>query len=109
MHIVKDLFDNVWGKQTEIPYDNALDITIPVRCLPYHYLVTLTWLSMQLALYVIGGAGFGRRMGWRDEMIVPPGHRMTFNASTVVYTLPSRDPDGFIIGYTCKRLRRACS
>ncbi|CAL1699322.1 unnamed protein product [Somion occarium] len=60
VRVVTDLFDNVWGNKKEIVYDHALDIT------------------MSLALFVIGGAGFGRRIGWNDEMVAPPGHKLTF-------------------------------
>lgn len=26
-----DLFDNVWGEKEKVVYDNALDMTLPVR------------------------------------------------------------------------------
>ncbi|CAL1699490.1 unnamed protein product [Somion occarium] len=60
VHVVKDLFDNVWENRKEVIYEHALDITMP------------------LALFVIGAAGFGRRIGWNDEMVAPPGHKLTF-------------------------------
>ncbi|KAK7681337.1 hypothetical protein QCA50_015428 [Cerrena zonata] len=60
VHIVEGLFRNVWGDNKEVVYDNALDMTVP------------------LALRVIGAAGFGYRMAWKDETNVPDGHRMIF-------------------------------
>ncbi|KAI9438702.1 cytochrome P450 [Lactarius indigo] len=58
--IVLDLFDNVWGDNPEIVLDHCIDITLPI------------------ALFVIGAAGFGRRVTWTSDLIVPPGHQMTF-------------------------------
>ncbi|KAK7677694.1 hypothetical protein QCA50_019385 [Cerrena zonata] len=63
VHIVEGLFRNVWGDNKEVVYDNALDMTVP------------------LALRVIGAAGFGYRMAWKDETNVPDGHRMTFQVT----------------------------
>ena len=34
--------------------------------------------SLQMALFVIGAAGFGRRIGWKEESILPAGHKLTF-------------------------------
>ena len=34
--------------------------------------------SLQMALFVIGAAGFGRRIGWKEESILPSGHKLTF-------------------------------
>ncbi|KAH9035825.1 cytochrome P450 [Lactarius hengduanensis] len=59
--IMFDLFDNVWGNSPEIVLDHCVDITLPI------------------ALFVIGVAGrFGRRVTWTSNLIVPPGHQMTF-------------------------------
>ncbi|KAH9003517.1 cytochrome P450 [Lactarius hatsudake] len=58
--IMFDLFDNVWGDRPEIVLDHCVDITLPI------------------ALFVIGVAGFGRRVTWTSNLIVPPGHQMTF-------------------------------
>jgi len=60
IRIMFDLFDNVWGDKPEIVVDHCVDITLPI------------------ALFVIGVAGFGRRVTWTSDMIVPPGHQMTF-------------------------------
>ncbi|KAK7683817.1 hypothetical protein QCA50_013193 [Cerrena zonata] len=60
VRIVEDLFQNVWGDQKQITYDHALDLTMP------------------MALFVIGAAGFGRRIGWKEELVLPPGHKLTF-------------------------------
>jgi len=58
--IMMDLFDNVWGDRSEIAVDHCLDITLPI------------------ALFVIGVAGFGRQVTWTSDLVVPPGHQMTF-------------------------------
>jgi hypothetical protein len=33
IHIMMDLFDNVWGDKSEIVVDHCVDITLPVRFL----------------------------------------------------------------------------
>ncbi|KIM82774.1 hypothetical protein PILCRDRAFT_455699 [Piloderma croceum F 1598] len=58
--IMLDLFDNVWGDKNEIVIDHCVDITL------------------QIALSVIGVAGFGRKVSWRDDQVIPIGRRMTF-------------------------------
>ncbi|EIN08462.1 cytochrome P450 [Punctularia strigosozonata HHB-11173 SS5] len=60
VRIMLDMFDNVWKDKPEIVVDHAVDITLPI------------------ALFVIGVAGFGRRISWNDDLVVPPGHEMTF-------------------------------
>jgi hypothetical protein len=88
-----DLFDNVWGDRHEIVVDHCLDVTLPVRHLrpaPYPYLNTsarLRFSSSVLqviyvqfqAFYVHEGIlGFGRRVTWTSDLVVPAGHQMTF-------------------------------
>ncbi|KIP01299.1 hypothetical protein PHLGIDRAFT_507626 [Phlebiopsis gigantea 11061_1 CR5-6] len=58
--VMQDLFDNVWGDQREIDVGHCVDITLPI------------------ALYVIGAAGFGRRISWKADEVVPLGHACTF-------------------------------
>ncbi|GJE85498.1 cytochrome P450 [Phanerochaete sordida] len=58
--VMQDLFAHVWGDRAEVRVAHAVDITLPI------------------ALFVIGSAGFGRRIAWRDEDAVPPGHTLTF-------------------------------
>ncbi|KAK7033939.1 hypothetical protein VNI00_012566 [Paramarasmius palmivorus] len=58
--IMNDLFKNVWAKQPVIELEHALDITLPI------------------ALFVIGAAGFGRRISWNEDHVVPSGHQLTF-------------------------------
>jgi len=60
IRIIMDLFDNVWGDRSEIVVDHCVDVTLPI------------------ALFIIGVAGFGRRVTWTSDIVVPPGHRMTF-------------------------------
>ncbi|KAN0118934.1 Cytochrome P450 [Russula decolorans] len=61
VQIMNDLFDNVWGDRSEVVVDHCVDITLPI------------------ALFVIGVAGrFGRRVTWTSDLVIPPGHQMTF-------------------------------
>ncbi|KAJ2916798.1 hypothetical protein MD484_g3665, partial [Candolleomyces efflorescens] len=60
VEIMEDLFRDVWEYKESVTVDNALDITF------------------QLALFVIGAAGFGKRMSWQDSKVPPPGHKLTF-------------------------------
>jgi len=60
IRIMNDLFDNVWGDRSEIVVDHCVDITLPI------------------ALFVIGVAGFGRRVTWTSDLVIPPDHQMTF-------------------------------
>ncbi|PSR76586.1 hypothetical protein PHLCEN_2v8344 [Hermanssonia centrifuga] len=34
-----------------------------------------------MALFVIGVAGFGRRIFWKEDELVPPGHKVTFKVA----------------------------
>ncbi|KAG2012015.1 614/534 cytochrome P450 [Coprinopsis cinerea AmutBmut pab1-1] len=42
-------------------------------------------IALTISLFVIGAAGFGKRMAWTDTEKCPPGRRMTFQDS--LYTL----------------------
>jgi len=65
--IMSDLFDNVWGDSPEVVFDHCLDITLPI------------------ALFVIGAAGFGRRVTWTSDLVVPLGHQMTFKDALHIF------------------------
>lgn len=58
--IVEGLFADVWGDKKEIVVDHVVDITLP------------------LALFVIGAAGFGQHMSWKDTEVCPEGHKLSF-------------------------------
>ncbi|KAK7682024.1 hypothetical protein QCA50_014988 [Cerrena zonata] len=58
--VMQELFDNVWGDQEQIVMDHALH------------------LPFMIALFVIGAAGFGRKMSWNDTRAPPTGHKMNF-------------------------------
>ncbi|KAH7923074.1 cytochrome P450 [Leucogyrophana mollusca] len=58
--IMLDLFDSAWEGQDSITYDHGVDLTLPI------------------ALFVIGAAGFGRRISWKEDAVIPNGHQMTF-------------------------------
>ncbi|OCH86802.1 cytochrome P450 [Obba rivulosa] len=60
INVMSDLFNNVWGEKEQIEVDHIVDLTVPI------------------ALYIIGIAGFGRRMSWSDEEGPAPGHKLTF-------------------------------
>ncbi|KAF7983462.1 hypothetical protein HWV62_21746 [Athelia sp. TMB] len=63
MLIMEDLFENEWGQRDKISLDHCVGITV------------------QIALSVISVAGFGRRIKWRDDQVIPPGHQMTYQKS----------------------------
>ncbi|KAK7682022.1 hypothetical protein QCA50_014986 [Cerrena zonata] len=60
INVMQDLFDNVWGDKKEIVMDHALH------------------LPFTIALFVIGAAGFGKRMSWNNVEAPPTGHKMHF-------------------------------
>ncbi|PPQ80143.1 hypothetical protein CVT25_001442 [Psilocybe cyanescens] len=60
LKIVNGLFEDVWKNQDVVHVDHCLDITLPI------------------ALFVIGVAGFGKTISWKEDDVIPPGHSMTF-------------------------------
>ncbi len=42
----------------------------------------------QAALFIISAAAFGRRLAWKDEVVPPPGHKMTFKVRSCILTQP---------------------
>ncbi|KAJ8592967.1 cytochrome P450 [Rhizopogon salebrosus TDB-379] len=58
--IMLELFDTVWTGKDEIVVDHGVDLTLPI------------------ALFVIGAAGFGRPISWKEDFTIPPGHQLTF-------------------------------
>ncbi|RDB24803.1 hypothetical protein Hypma_007792 [Hypsizygus marmoreus] len=87
--IMDSLFKDVWGNKPSITTDHCVEVTLPI------------------ALFVIGAAGFGREISWREDDSVPAGHQLTFkNALHIVTTdifLKLIIPDG-ALGLT-KRFR----
>ncbi|KAN0113945.1 cytochrome P450, partial [Russula decolorans] len=63
IRIMMDLFDNVWGDKSEVVVDHCADLTLPIS------VAIVSWQPI---------LGFGRRVTWTTNLIVPPGHRMTF-------------------------------
>ncbi|KAJ3484829.1 hypothetical protein NLI96_g5370 [Meripilus lineatus] len=55
IHVINDLFDNVWGNRDEIAVDHIREVFMPTT------------------LFVISAAAFGRRITWNDEVLPPPG------------------------------------
>ncbi|KDR75778.1 hypothetical protein GALMADRAFT_248465 [Galerina marginata CBS 339.88] len=66
--IVHGLFNEVWKNRDLIEVDHCVDITLPI------------------ALFVIGAAGFGRSISWQEDTKIPPGHLMTFKDALHVVT-----------------------
>ncbi|OJA17864.1 hypothetical protein AZE42_05910 [Rhizopogon vesiculosus] len=86
-----ELFDTVWAGKDEVVVDHAVDLTLP------------------MALFVIGAAGFGRHISWKDDAVIPPAHQLTFKDALLT---TSHDlfikllVPGWAMGFT-KRFRRA--
>lgn len=67
--IMQGLFNDLWANQDVISVNHIVDITLPI------------------ALFVIGAAGFGRSVSWKEDgSIIPPGHKMTFKDALHVIT-----------------------
>jgi len=67
--IMQGLFNDLWGNQDVISVNHVVDITLPI------------------ALFVIGVAGFGKNVSWKEDgAIIPPGHTMTFKDALQVTT-----------------------
>ncbi|KAG2144406.1 cytochrome P450 [Suillus bovinus] len=60
IQIMLDLFDTMWAGQEEVVVNHSVDLTLPI------------------ALFVIGAAGFGRPISWKEDAVVPLGHQLTF-------------------------------
>ncbi|EPS98786.1 hypothetical protein FOMPIDRAFT_1037349 [Fomitopsis schrenkii] len=60
MSIMRELCEDVWAGQNTIPVPSIVDLTVPIT------------------LFVIGVAGFGKRMSWRDDYSVPEGFHFSF-------------------------------
>ncbi|KAF9263883.1 cytochrome P450 [Marasmius fiardii PR-910] len=58
--IMIGLFDSLWLNQEAATVDDCIELTLPI------------------ALFVIGVAGFGRSISWQDDVIIPAGHKLTF-------------------------------
>lgn len=78
--VMRDLFDNVWGSKKQIVSEHALEITMPV-CATFFMFMLIRLnkgIKLQLALFVIGAAGFGRRMSWNEEFAPPAKGQLSF-------------------------------
>ncbi|KAF8200949.1 cytochrome P450 [Pholiota molesta] len=60
---VKGMFTDMWGDRDVVTVDHCVEITLPI------------------ALFIIGAAGFGRGISWKADEITPPGYTMTFKES----------------------------
>ncbi|KAL5522930.1 hypothetical protein ACEPAF_1197 [Sanghuangporus sanghuang] len=60
VRITTDMIDNVWENREVVEVDHAVDITL------------------QIALLIIGSAGFGRKISFAEDLKIPPGHNMSF-------------------------------
>lgn len=68
--IVNGLFETVWDGRDVVTVDHCLDITLPI------------------ALFVIGSAGFGKTLDWKEETVLPPGHKISFKEA--LHTVTTR-------------------
>ncbi|KZV96286.1 cytochrome P450 [Exidia glandulosa HHB12029] len=61
LKVILSLFETeAWRDKEEITIDHALDVTLP------------------MALFVIGIAGFGRQINWSEDVRIPTGHTLSF-------------------------------
>ncbi|TFK26968.1 cytochrome P450 [Coprinopsis marcescibilis] len=63
VRIVSELFSDVWGDKDSVSVDHAVDVTLPI------------------ALLVIGTAGFGKRVSWKEDALAPQGFTHTFKGA----------------------------
>lgn len=63
MSIMRELCDGVWAGRNAIQIPSIVDLTVP------------------MALFVIGVAGFGKRMSWYDDSYVSEGFHFSFRVS----------------------------
>jgi cytochrome P450 len=59
VQIMNGLFNEVWAGKDTISVDHAVEITLPI------------------ALFILGVAGFGQKMSWHQDRTIPKGHRMS--------------------------------
>jgi len=59
VQIMNGLFNDVWRGKDTISVDNVVEITVSI------------------ALFVIGAAGFGQKMSWQKDTTIPKGHRIS--------------------------------
>lgn len=64
--IMRELCEDVWAGKSAVPISSIVDLTVPI------------------ALFVIGVAGFGKRMSWHEDSYVPEGFRFSFKVRDVV-------------------------
>ncbi|KAK0202482.1 cytochrome P450 [Desarmillaria ectypa] len=61
LNITGDLINTVWKDTDVVEVEHVVDVTL------------------EIALNIIGVAGFGRKMNWQADSVVPPGHTMPFH------------------------------
>ncbi|EJD46415.1 614/534 cytochrome P450 [Auricularia subglabra TFB-10046 SS5] len=65
--VVQDMFKTPdWRDKDVVEIGHAVEVTLPIT------------------LFVISAAGFGRKVSWEDNEIVPTGHRMTFKEAVSI-------------------------
>ncbi|KAG2067845.1 hypothetical protein BDR04DRAFT_830736 [Suillus decipiens] len=50
----------MWAEQEEVVVGHSVDLTFPI------------------SLFVLGAAGFGRPISWKEDAMVPLGHQLPF-------------------------------
>ncbi|KAH9480259.1 Cytochrome P450 monooxygenase 124 [Psilocybe cubensis] len=61
--IMESLFSDVWKNKDVVSVDHFVDLTLAI------------------AIFVISVAGFGKKVSWLNDTIIPDGHKMTFKDS----------------------------
>jgi hypothetical protein len=84
--IMNDLFNSSWENKKEVTIDNCLGMTLSVSLRQGSLIAKRTHKGAQFSLYVISAAGFGRKMSWKEEKVVPSGHLMSFKTSICTVT-----------------------
>jgi len=75
-----DMFENIWGAQDTIVADHCVDITLPIALFVIGVAGTCVYQArcMSDSCKASSTIGFGRKISWKEDLVVPPGHKMTF-------------------------------
>lgn len=76
-----DLFEDVWREQSTATIEDAAELTLRVSYSILQYMTRTD--TMQMSLLIIGIAGFGQELSWKEDSIIPPGHKVSFKVSLV--------------------------
>ncbi|KAI3602256.1 cytochrome p450 [Moniliophthora roreri] len=74
---VMSYLEEDWMWKETVASDNFLVPCLQASCLSCLVVFPTNMLN-QLGLRVISAAGFGKRLGWKKDHLVPPGHQLSF-------------------------------